>query len=319
MIPLIHISPRDIGKINGLTQFSNATPILKYLDPVDYHTALFATLYQSGVSYFEINIDRLPPEVTENEFWRTKIIPWNDAVAENAYRRAIAVLDGRFNHEIDKTYNVPQFGDVLDYFFKLFYSLETGTPFINPEYIRIEDFARLETRMNKSLFHCLKNLNTLTVNEQVNTIVPSYSVLKKDVKRFEDIFNSKPYEQYSNLLQQAPLEQKFQSLKKGINVSAIKLVNKYGNNLSIKETAFSFIKFTKKAVDLFVSKIPSAVGDFVITATENISKEKRRIYFHEVDDAKYSVLLCKRVDEIAKTGNFKTVVGELSELKINRL
>jgi len=293
-------------------------PVLKYLDPVDYHTALFSTLYQSGVKYFEINIDRLPPVITENEFWKSKIIPWNDTAAEKAYRRALIVLEGRFNHEIDKTYNVPQFRDILDYLFKLFYSMETGTPFINPEYIKAEDFTRLETRMDKGLLHCLKNLNKLIVNEQVQTIVPSYSVLKKDVKRFEDIFHSKPYDHYSKLLQQAPLEQKFQSLKKDINVSAIKLVNKYGNNLSVKETAFSFIKFTKKTIDLFVSKIPSTVGDFVITATENISKEKKRIYFQEVDDAKYSVLLCKRIDEIAKTGNFKTVVGELSELKNNR-
>jgi len=315
MTPLIHISQRDIDNINGVTLFSNSTPVLKHLDPVDYHSILFSTLYQSGVNYFEINIDQLPPVITDNEFWRSKIIPWNDTATQTAYQRALKVLEGKFNREIDNKYNVPQFRDMLDYLFKLFYSMETGTPFINPEYIRTEDFNKLEPRMDKNLLNCLKNLNTLTINEQVCTITPVYSILKKDVKRFEDIFHSKPYRHYSDLLQQAPLEQKFEALKKDINVSAIKLVNKYGNNLSIKETAFNFVKFTKKTVDLFVSKIPSTVGDFVIQATENISKEKKRIYFHEIDEAKFSTLLCKRIDEIQETGNFKSVVDELTKQK----
>ena len=314
MRQLVYISPRDIGSLNGLTSFSNSNAILKYLDPVDYHSVLFSTLYQSGIKYFEISENSLPPYITQNDFWKSKITKYNHKAFNNSIEKAKLVLDGRFYHDVDKKYNVVQYPAVLDYLSKLFYSFETGTPFINPGFITQKDFDLLEPRMDKQLLICLRNLGSLVKDEKIQTITPSYSVLKKDIKRFEDIFHTRVFKLYSDSLQELPHSSKLSLLKKDIGVNSLKLFNKYGNDLNFKETAFSFIKFNKKILDLFVSKIPSTVGDFVINSIETLTKEKKKIYFHEVKDAKYSTLLCNRIDEIIKQEGFekfKIIVDEI--------
>jgi len=318
MKPLIHISPRDIGSLNGLTSFSNANAIVKYLDPVDYHFVMFSTLYQSGVDYFEVDQKSIPEEILDNTFWNSKLTGYNSKALDNSIEKAVVVLEGRFNIEVDNKYNVPQYPAVLDYLSKLFYSLETGIPFINPDFILPKDFDLLEPRMNRELLNSMRNLNSLIINEKIQTITPEYSVLKSDVKRFEDICHSKDFRNYSNSLQLLPVSSKTKSIKKDISVNSLKLFNKYGNNFTFKETAFSFIKFNKKIVDTFVTKIPATVGDFVINSIEKLATNKQRIYFHEVKEAKYSTLLCNRIDELVReVGNdkFKVVIDELKKEK----
>jgi hypothetical protein len=315
MKKLIYLSPYDIGVINGMSNFSNSNAMLKYLKPIDYHSLLFSTLYQTGINYFEISINTLPPIITQNKFWRDRIVEYNSKAVEESINKAIKVLDGNFYQDIDKKYNVSQYQRMIDYLSKLFYALETGTPYINPAFIASKDFDLLEKRMDKGLLASIRNLNTLVVNEKVQTVVPTYSVLKTDVTRFEEICDTTLFKKYSTALQEFPNSDKMELLKKDINSKALKLFNRYGNDFNFKETAFSFVKFNKKILDLFVGKIPSIIGDFVITSTETLTKEKKKIYFHEVNDAKFATLLCNRIDELLKKeGNegFKKFVADIT-------
>lgn len=311
MKQIVFISPLDIGSINGLTAFSNDESVLNYLEAVDYHSVLFSTLYQSGINYFEVNANSLPQHIINNKFWKDKIVDYNNTKLRNSTEKSIKILEVLFNHEVDNKYRVSQYHNMVDYLTKIFYSFETGTPYINPNYILEKDFELLKHRVDNGFLIAMKNLNSLIINEKINTITPKYSSLKEDVRRFEDICETKIFKDYSYSLQQVSYADSLEGLKKDIKVKSLKLFNKYGNDFDFGETAVSFIKFNKRIIDLFISKIPSEIGDFVINSTENLIKEKKKIYYFEVKEAKYSTLLCRRVEEIFATKQQKRIIGEM--------
>lgn len=305
----------DIGQLNGLSSFSNSKALLKHLDPIDYYTILFCTLYQSGVEYFEVDIETLPHSISQNPFWRNKITGYNNAAFNEAYKKAILTLEGKFNHEEDKRYHVKQYWHLIYHLTKIFYAFDTATPFINPAFFQKKDFDLLTTRLDSNLLSCLRNLSAVTSEEQITTLTPQYSILREDVKRFEDICDSLLFQNYSKSLQEIPYSKNVTSLKKDIHVNALKILNKYTGEFSVKEVSFSFLKANKKVVDIFANAVPNIVGDFIINSAEKLTENKRKLYFHEIDEAKFSVLLCRRINEMARQGNekFKSIVSEVSD------
>jgi len=202
--------------------------------------------------------------------------------------------------EKDKKYTAPQYLNMAEQLTTLFYSAKTGVPYVNPEFPEFNDFAFVESRLSKELYSSIKNLYSVIEPGNIPTITPSYSALKQDVRRFEDIVNSTLYSKYANSLSLLPVTSKLDLVKKDIQATSLKLYNKYGKQLDLKETAFGFLKFTKRITDLFINKFASLMGDYLIESIQNATAKKKRVTFYNIREAHYMIQWATRIGELMK-------------------
>lgn len=314
---IIYIDPTTQVGIKSISKLSNSETFLKYLEPVDYNFVLYASLYQSGANFFELDLSILPESIKDNPFWKNKFISSNKKVYQASEDKAVKILENSFDFDLDKTSRAPQAGNLKEYFTSLFYSADTGIPFINAKYAESKDFEFLESRFNKEFFLSLKKFHSLITSDAVSTITPQYSVLKKDVKRFEEIANSALYLRYSDSLSLLGEENKIDLLKKDIHSNALKLYSKYAKHLDLKAMTFSFLKTTKNITDLFVNKQTSIFGDFIIDAIEKIGSGKRKVTYYKVEEAHYMILWANRIGEMMHKGGRETLREFLDKQKNN--
>jgi hypothetical protein len=272
MDKLILIGANEIGGINSITRLGNSRHFLELLESVDYHFILFSTLYQSGAKYFQLPKDSLPSVILNNPFWKDKFVDIDNGSYTKALNKAENILQANFNYELDQTFRAPQAFTFRDYLTNLFYSTETGISFVNPDFAEPTSFNFLESRMSKELFITIKNFNSLIQSENISTITPQYSVLKRDVRKFEDIVESTLYLNYRNSLENLEHDvNHIDKVKKDVHVNALKLHAKYAGNLDLKNMGFSFMKTSKKVVDLFLNNPTSIFGDYLIDLVENVA------------------------------------------------
>jgi hypothetical protein len=299
---VLYISPIDLSGINSISKLANYETFLEHLDPINYHFLLFSTLYQSGTSFFQLDKSILPETILANPFWKDKFIDIDNKAYDKSIEKATNILKENFDFELDRKYRAPQYENLKSFFSSLFYSVETGVPFVNAEFSESKNFDFLESRLRRELFIAIKNFNELIHSDNVSTIVPQYTVLKKDVRRFEDIANSTLYLKYSESLHLLSDTKKIETIKKDIHANALKVYNKYANHLDLKAMAFGFLKFNKKIVDLFTNKVTSIFGDFIIEAIEKSSTGKKKIHYYKVDEAHYMIQWANRIGELMSKG-----------------
>ena len=312
---VIYIDPKIQRGLIGVSELSNSKTFLKYLDPVDYNFVLYASLYQSGTDYFELDLSLLPDAIKQNPFWKDKFISVNKKIYQSSQDKAVEILANNYDFDLDKTFNAPQALSLKEYFTSLFYSFDTGVPFVNPEYAESKDFDFLEPRFKNEFYLVLKKFHSLIVSDTIPTITPMYTVLKKDVKRFEEIAHSALYINYSNSLNLIKEETKIESIKKDINVNALKVYTKYAKHLDLKTMTFSFIKASKKVADIFVNKQSSIFADFMIDAIEKIVSGKNKINYFNVKEAHYMVVWANRIGQMMQKGGRETLNEFLDEHK----
>jgi len=302
MDKIIYISRNDLAGINAISELSNVDAFLEQLDPIDYHFLLFSTLYQSGTNFFQLDINYLPSTIVTNPFWKDRFVAIDNKAYEKSIVKATNILKDNFDLELDKKYRAPQYTNLKSYLSSLFYSAETGIPFINTEFAESKDFDFLESRLSKELYAAIKNFTSLVQSDKISTITPQFTVLKKDVKRFEDIANSTLYLKYSESLQLLSHTSKVDTLKKDIHVNALKVYNKYAKHLDLKAMTFSLLKFNKKIIDLFTNKVTSIFGDYIIEAFEKATTGKKNIFYYKVDEAHYMILWINRIGQLMQKG-----------------
>jgi hypothetical protein len=319
MEKIIYISSAEIGGLNSISGLGNSEVFLEELDYVNFHFMLFSTLYQSGANYFQVDFEILPPEILKNPFWKDKFIDIDRNILEKSIAKSAEVLKANFDFKLDKTYRAPQSFYFQDYFTSLFYSTQTGIPFINPNFSETKSFDFLESRMSKELFLAIKNLHSQIETNEISTITPKYSVLKKDIRRFEDILESTSYNNYRDSLMLLENEDdKVEKVKKEIKVNALKLHSKYVGNLNLKDMGFSFLKANKKVADIFLNKPTSIFGDFIIETVEKLVTSKRKISYYNVDEANFMLLWAERIGELTQKGSQEKLSEFLTEYKKNK-
>lgn len=302
MDKIIYLSPRDLSGINLVNELGNSDTFVDHLGYVDYHFLLFSTLYQSGAKFIQLEIEELPFTIKNNPFWKEKLIDIEKKTYDKSSLKAKKIVDENLNIELDQTYRAPQYAYLHNYFTNLFYSSETGIPFINVDFVGANSFDFLESRLTKELFHSIKNFNSLIESDTVSTITPQYSILKKDVQLFEDIVTSLSYRNYSNSLGLLTEDPKIEMVKKEIHINALKVYSKYSNHLDLKAATFGFLKFNKKLADLFIGKSASIFGDFLIEMSEKLIGEKRKISYYKIEEAHTMLLWGNRITELINQG-----------------
>jgi len=203
----------------------------------------------------------------------------------------------------------------MNHFTSLFYSLDSKLPFVSTQFINVKDFKFLESRFSQELYASIVNLYSLITATDIQTIVPQYSVLKNDIKRFEDIATSSVFRKYSESLEILPIEGDSKNLAKDIKKRAIKVYNKHASSLDMKSMTFSFIKSNKKVLDLFTNKITSIIGDFFIASIEKLMTEKKMIHYYDLKDAFLLRLFAERIGELQRVGGKEAFEKVLNEIK----
>lgn len=301
MNKIIYISPEDISTLNGISKFANSSVMTTHLEPVNYHYILFSSLYQSGAKYFQTYNDILPTDIKESSFWSKKIIDIDTKSYSIAKNKTESILDGKLNLNLE---------DVRGRYFKmvieihltnLFYATLTGNSFLTIHGTLEEHLKFVEKAMERELWISLNNLSSFIKTENITTITPKFTLLKDDVERFEEISSTRLYKNYQDSIGLIENES-IDKIKKEIFTNSLKLFNKYGNYVSLSETAINFIKFGKKIVDCFSSFVPPFIGDFVITSAETMMKNKRTIQFYNINELNFENILVNRIDEKNKKG-----------------
>jgi ribosomal protein L25 (general stress protein Ctc) len=318
MEKIMYIGVKEIGGLNSISKLSNSSEFLDFLEPIDFHFILFSSLYQSGTNYFQLNTSALPSNLLNNPFWKDKFIDIDHKMFDKAYAKSSNIMNANFDFELDKKYTAQQAVLFQDYFTSLFYATDAGIPFVNPDYADSKNFDYLESRLSKELFAAIKSFTSLIQKNDISTITPQYSVLKKDVRRFEDIVESSLYLNYQNSL--ILLENdthKIETIKKDIQVNALKLYHKYANTLDIKNMGFSFLKTNKKIADLFLNKPSSIFGDFIIDTLEKVATSNKKINYYKVDEANFMLLWAKRIGELMQKSQKAKLEEFLKEQRKN--
>jgi hypothetical protein len=315
---IIYLTPKNLAGINEISELSNHEVFLRYLPTIDYHLMLFGTLYQNGARYIQLDLDMLPPHLKCHPFWKDKFMDIDRNLFAKTIKKADKILQVNFNHQLDGTFLSPQLPNMINYFSALFYSSESGIPFINPEYSEFKDFAFLESRFSKELFVSLKNLTSLMQFDSMSSLIPRYSVLNTDIRRFEDIAMSTTYKAYSTSVELLSNASNLEDAKKEVHFNAIKVYNKYANYIDIKSVGFSFIKYSKKLADIFISKPFSIAGDYFIDLLEKTTTGKRKVFFYKADNAHYMILWGNRFGQLMSLAGKDVLDSFLTDIKQKR-
>jgi hypothetical protein len=311
----IYISPGDLQGIKVVSEMGNSEPFLKYLDEVNYHFLLFSTLYQSGAKLFYVDFEHIPLKLQKHPFWKEKFIQIDETEYYSLKAKSVKILDKNFDRELDKKYNAPQYAYLADHLTTLFYSVKNNIPFLTTQFVNKNDFDFLESRMSKEFYNSIGNLYSLIKSDQVQTIYPQYSVMKKDIRRFEDIVNNSTFEEYNESLLLLEHEEKPEKLIKKIKGKSTKLYNKFSSSLELKDITFSLLKTNKKILDLFTNKATSIIGDFGIEFLEKIVNEKSKIHYYESKENYILRLWADRIGELWKAGGKEDLNKHFDQLK----
>lgn len=318
MSKIIFINPIDIEDINVFSYFRNEGIFSKYIDPIDYQFILFSTLYQSGVNYFQTDIRMVPESIIINEFWKNRIIAYDKKIYTNSLLKTNKITKGKFNIEEDGAKTNLLIRETISHFSNFIYSAESGVPFLNTHYYFPKYLEIMKRRIDQDFFAILNNLSSLIKEEGIRTVTPKYSILKNDLKRFEDIANTGLFEKYSKSLNLLTESTKLSTIKKDIAFYSYRLLNKFGSSLNLKDTTLNFIKFNKKILDQFIGKFPSAIGDTIIQSVEKMIQERNKIFFYEIEDVKIHVIFCNSLQDCIDKHGFdilKTLVEDYKKIE----
>jgi hypothetical protein len=277
MNKIIFISPEDLGSLKGISSFANAPAITKHLSSIDYHFILFSTLYQSGANHFQISKKVLPELVKESNFWSERVIDIDEKVYYKSKEKVQQILEGKLKFNTNDARALYLKIVIEINLINLFYATQTGNSFISVHNKLDKNLEFVAKEMDKELWLNLKNLAGLIKTENIPTITPKYSLFKRDLKRFEEISNSRLFRNYQSSMSLMDNESNLMKVKKEITTNSLRLFNKYGNYISLTDTTFNLIKFGKKIIDSFVKIIPPFVGDFIIASAETMMKNRRTI------------------------------------------
>lgn len=298
----IYISPEDLKGIKVVSEMGNSEPFLKYLDEVNYQFLLFSTLYQSGANLFHVDLEHIPLELQNNPFWEGKFIQIPNSEYYPLKAKAIKILENNFDRELDKKFKASQYNNLTEHFTTLFYAVKNNIPFLTTQFVDKNDFNFLESRLSIELFKSIKNLYSLVKSDQIQTICPQYSAMKKDIRRFEDIANSSIFEDYNDSLLLLEHEKKPEKLIQKIKQKSNQIYSKHTASLELKDIAFSLLKTNKRILDLFTNKATSIIGDFGIEFLEKIINEKNKIHYYESKENYVFRLWAERISELRKAG-----------------
>lgn len=241
MEKIIHINNTDLYAINKIDQIGN------YEKPelTNFQYSLFSTMFMSGAEYIELDKSLVHKEILNNPFWKNKFIDGLTPKYLEIINRAAGDLIPHFARDEDNMSIHPYNMILSSYLGNLYYTARTGIPCVMSHFKTEENQSSIQSAVTPQFYQNFINFHKLMRIEDLDTLAPKYSALKKEVRIFEDITASALYRDYQDLHNELKFSDKISLLAKDIKVSTMKIYYKYLGNFDLKKSAFNYIRETK--------------------------------------------------------------------------
>jgi len=286
---IIHINNTDLFAINKLDQYGNSEEN-NHIINTNFQYKLFSTIFMSGADFIQLDKSLLNNEIRENPFWKDKFIE----LLTPKYFDLINSVGSKhlFHYNRDENGMPPHPQNLVlsSYLNNLYYSSKTGIPSILSRFKDEEDRAWLKSAVTDEFYINFQNLHKLFQTQNLDTIAPKYSVLKKEIRIFEDLTTSPLYRNYQDLHNELKFTKEISIIAKDIKVFALKLYYKYLGNFDIKKSTFGCLRED------------NSINSFGMDLLEYLLSEKQ-INFYRFEDADFLTLINRRLDAIAEHKN----------------
>lgn len=290
MEKIIHINNTDLFAINKVDELGNSEEMNDFVT-TNFQHSLFSSMFMSGAKYIELDKSLLNKSILENKFWEDKFI---DSLTPKYFEIINNVNTKLFSHFklgeegfLNHPYNIV----LSSYITNLFYTSKTGIPCVLSRFKDLEDQEWIKPAVTNDFFQNFIIFHRLFKNESIDSIAPKYSVLKKDVRIFEDMTTSSLYRDYQNSHNELKYLDKIPLIVKDIKVFSLKLYYKYLGNLDLRKTTFSYLKDTKLVNGLYVDIFEQLISD------------NRKLNFYRFEDADLRLIINKRLSALAENGD----------------
>lgn len=303
MEKIIHINNSNLFALNKINQLGNFEELAINIE-TNFQYTLFSTIFMSGAEYIQLDKSLVDKNIIENPFWKNKFIetltPNYLKVINKASRMMIPHLkwinDGLPLH--------PHNLVLSSYLGDLLHCSETGIPSVISRFKTEEDQEWIKPAVTLEFYQNFVNFQKLFKQEDIDTIAPKFSVLKKEVRIFEDISASPLYRDYQNLHNELKYSDKISKIIKEIKVFSLKLHYKYLGNFDLKKTTFSHINDSFSSIESIEPNIKAA--KISLDILEHILSGNKKVNFYGFEDADFFKLLDKRLNTLSEKGDIDT-------------
>lgn len=316
MEKIIHISNIDLDVIQRISKLGDSQSFENPIE-TDFHYNLFSKIFMSGAEFIELDLSLVDDKIKNNPFYKKKLIDidWKTYIP-NCNKASGILLPHNINSE-DGFPKHPQNIALSNYLTSFIHASETGIPFVIGNFINDKDFKWIEKSVSKELYQNLLIFNNLINRVELDTISPKQSVLKKEIKIFEDITTTNIYRDYQNSHNELKFAKKKNLIIKDIKVYSLKLYYKYLGNFDIRKSTFGALRTSNEILQSSSENPALKYGDIVVDLIEHLTSGKKAVNFYSFDEANYSILLNKRLDAILEK-NGKEALNDFLQKELIR-
>ena len=283
---VVNVTPGNLGALDAYTDvIANLSEIVDGGEVYDFRKLFYATMVQCGVQGFRMYGDP-PKEVANSLFLSQRTVCVDTAEFTEQAKRIDDIL---------RAYTIKEGGDThvkgrlshMSYFLSdLLLTAKTGRAMVST--LRPPDAEELRGILRPEILHVLSNLLGAIDTVSVPSPVPRLEVPSGAVKRFEDVLLSDLFRDYS----QRHAELEVANIAPAIAVANVReagkrLVQRFGQTVSVKEAAVRIIPVTTALVDTIGGKVLGIVAKAFGESFARILQDDRRLViycFHEVFD-----------------------------------
>ncbi len=289
MEKIIHINCTDLFAINKIDQLGNFDDENEIIT-TNFQHSLFSAIFMSGAEFIQLDKSLVDKKILESPFWKDKFIE----VLTPEYVKIINESRSKLIHHLKRDENgmtLHPYDLVLtSYLGNLFYTAKTGIPTVMSRFKDEEDREWIKPAVTTEFYNNFENFHKLIRQENLDTLAPKYTALKKEIRIFEDITHSTLYRDYQNLHNELKFADEVSLIAKDIKVFALKLYYKYLGNFDLKKSTFGYIRETKQ------------LGSIGIDLLEHFTDDKK-INFYRFKDADFHSIFYRRMKALAENGD----------------
>jgi hypothetical protein len=291
------VGPFQMVRAQAINEAVNVEPFVQYLPRLNVHGLWLESVIQAGADRIEVS-----PLVPRD---RPKHVP--SRVVERPLKRDALVLQMSGNLH---SYLPPSAPDIsrstvakIDRF--LVELLLAGRWKRNLVlYEAVPNGIGIEKLLPADLAFPIKNLLKQITPVEGVVVASRHSISARDLKKFEDIFDSAVYRRYvhsQNMLEDPRLPKR--TAIEEIARQSRKLSEKWDHLLRLRKTSLAVLSLTGPIVEATLGKLPAAIASLLTSGLRPLIENERRIVIYEHADILEETMTARMTELIAKMEN----------------
>lgn len=268
----LFISPPQLGFLYALTDVMNSPPVIEFhKTKINFPSIFFSTMIQSGVEKFTIvggqdYFDNIEPSI-RSEFIANRIINSPNDYVEfiKIFNKIKSIFEKNLEIENISQDNKFEIFATEAFLTDLFYGMKKNLCIVSVTLDSYPNMNKLKSIISPELYYPLNNLLSSFENQNLNSPIPTKSILHQNIRDYENIITSDIFQEYVD--SHKKLEQFEYSKPEAVKQIAIKansLKNKFSNLISLKHLTITTIDNTPRVAELLGGKICGEIADYSI-------------------------------------------------------